>query len=98
MKKRLLVSFLVLSIIVGLLSFQSLGNYNSGLKIGAWVGTQPSESAIKSFQELQGRKLDIVHQFINWSTDFSWVRPYADAVYNNGSILMITWEPWNTTL
>lgn len=94
MKKRLLVSFLVLSIIVGLLSFQSLGNYNSGLKIGAWVGTQPSESAIKSFQELQGRKLDIVHQFINWSTDFSWVRPYADAVYNNGSILMITWEPW----
>uniref|UniRef100_UPI00355C9EEE Endoglucanase H,Endothelin-1 receptor,Soluble cytochrome b562 n=1 Tax=Homo sapiens TaxID=9606 RepID=UPI00355C9EEE len=69
-------------------------NYNSGLKIGAWVGTQPSESAIKSFQELQGRKLDIVHQFINWSTDFSWVRPYADAVYNNGSILMITWEPW----
>jgi len=57
-------------------------------------GTQPSESAIKSFQELQGRKLDIVHQFINWSTDFSWVRPYADAVYNNGSILMITWEPW----
>jgi len=54
MKKRLLVSFF----------------YNSGLKIGAWVGTQPSESAIKSFQELQGRKLDIVHQFINCINDY----------------------------
>lgn len=97
MKKRILVTLLVLSVLASLFSFQSLGEYNSNLKIGAWVGTQPSESAINSFQQLQGKKLDIVHQFINWSTEFSWVKPYADAVYNNGSILMITWEPWEYT-
>ncbi|HPT91264.1 MAG TPA: CIA30 family protein [Acetivibrio sp.] len=94
MKKRILVSLLVLSIITGLFSFQTLCEPGRDLKFGAWVGTQPSKSAINSFQELQGKKLDIVHQFINWSTDFSWVKPYADAVYENGSILMITWEPW----
>ena len=94
MKKRILVALLVLSMLTGLFSFQCLGESSSNLKFGAWLGTQPSRSVINSFQELQGKKLDIVHQFIDWSTDFSWVKSYADAVYDNGSILMITWEPW----
>lgn len=97
MKKRILVSLLVLSMLTSLISFQAFGETSSNLKIGAWVGTQPTESAINSFQEIQGKKLDIVHQFINWSTNFSWIKPYADAVYKNGSTLMITWEPWEYT-
>lgn len=94
MKKRILVALLVFSMLTGLFCFQSLGESDRDLKYGAWIGSWPSKAAIDSFQELQGKKMDIIHQFIDWSTTFSYIKSYADAVYDNGSILMITWEPW----
>lgn len=94
MVKKGLVFLLVLSMLTCIISVQTYGDAARELKIGAWVGTQPSESEISQFQQLQQKHLDIVHQFISWSTNFDYVRPYADAVYKNGSILMITWEPW----
>jgi len=64
------------------------------LKVGAWLGTQPSDNGIKEFNKLQNRNLEYVHMFINWSTNFSFVRSYADDVYKNDAILLLTWEPW----
>ncbi len=98
MFRRILVFLLVLSMLTCIVSVQVYGgDANRELKIGAWVGTQPAQADINRYQELQQKKLDIVHQFIDWSTNFSYVKPYADAVYNNGSVLMITWEPWEYT-
>ena len=96
MLKKFLTSLLVFSMLFSCsISTQTYaGDINRELKNGAWVGTQPSESEIAKYQELQGKKLDFVQQFVNWSTNFDWIRPYADAVYKNGSILMITWESW----
>jgi len=55
--KKAFSFFLVLSIIVGLLSFQSLGNYNSGLKIGAWVGTQRQNQQLRVFRNFRVESL-----------------------------------------
>ncbi len=92
MIKKILMSLLVFSMVISCCI--ATPAYAADLKIGAWVGTQPTETEIVKYQEIQQRKLEIVHQFVNWSTNFDWVKPYADAVYKNGSILMITWEPW----
>ncbi|TYQ17960.1 UNVERIFIED_CONTAM: endoglucanase [Acetivibrio alkalicellulosi] len=97
MVKRILISLIVFSMFLAIIYIptQSMGITGSNeLKIGAWVGTQPTQAEVKRFQELQQRKLDIIHQFVNFSTEFSWIRPYADTAHNNGSVLMITWEPW----
>jgi endoglucanase len=67
---------------------------NTKLQIGAWPGTQPTASSISSMQTLQQKKLDVVQMFINWSTYFSSIKSNADAVYENGSTFMITWESW----
>ncbi|RCX15554.1 dockerin type I repeat protein [Anaerobacterium chartisolvens] len=92
MFKKFLVSLIVFSMLVTCCI--TAQTYAAELKIGAWVGVQPTEAELTAYQGLQQRKLDIVHQFINWSTNFDWVKPYADAVYKNSSTLMITWEPW----
>ncbi len=88
------IIFSLLPMVINGVTNNSLMASGNDLLIGAWVGTQPSESNIKEFQQLQQRKLDIVHSFINWSTDFSFVRPMAEAASANGSVLMVTWEPW----
>ncbi len=62
------------------------------LKIGAWVGAPPTDTELAKYQSLQQKKLDIVHQFINWSNNFDWVRPYADSVYKNGSGYKVLWQ------
>lgn len=64
------------------------------LKVGAWLGTQPTYQGIQEFNQLQGRDLDIVHMFIDWSTNFDFVKNHADPVYANNAILLLTWEPW----
>ncbi|NLD47762.1 MAG: dockerin, partial [Clostridiaceae bacterium] len=95
MIRKVLVFLLVLSMLTCIVSVQVYGgDANRELKIGAWVGSWPTEAELNTYQQLQQKKLDIVHQFINWSTDFNYIKPYVDAVYNNGSVLMITWEPW----
>lgn len=96
MLKKVYLFLLVTSIIFSSFAVFSVNTAyaTDDLKIGAWVGTQPTDAKIKEFNSLQNRKLDIVHMFINWSTNFDWVRTYADPVYANGSVLMITWEPW----
>ncbi|AEV69659.1 beta-mannanase [Acetivibrio clariflavus DSM 19732] len=91
-KQSILMAILLL---LGLTLFPITGNSaETELKIGAWLGSQPTDAGIKELNQLQGRNLDIVHMFINWSTNFDFVRPHADAVYANNAILLITWEPW----
>ncbi|MDP4176968.1 MAG: glycosyl hydrolase [Bacillota bacterium] len=70
---------------------------SSNLKIGAWVGTQPSTTELNNFQILQKRKLDIVNIYVSWANNFNYVKPYADAVYSNNSTLMMTWDAWGYT-
>lgn len=95
LKKKLFLLFSkVVIVAISAVFVMNTAFAESELKVGAWLGTQPTDSGIKEFNQLQGRKLDIVHMFINWSTDFNFVRTYADPVYANGATLLITWEPW----
>jgi len=65
------------------------------LKVGAWLGQAPSAGGIDAFQQLQGRKLDSVMFYIDWSTNFDSIRSsYIDPIVNNGSIPVVTWEAW----
>lgn len=67
----------------------------SGLKVGAWLGVQPNSGEISQWQSLADYKLDTVMTYMDWSTNFSSVRnTVMDSVYNNGSKITITWEPW----
>lgn len=98
MIRKILAILLALSMLACIVPIQVYGgDANRELKIGAWIGSWPTESELNTYQELQQRKLDIVHMFMNWSTDFNYIKPNVDAVYKNGSILMITWEPWEYT-
>ena len=91
-KQSILMAILLL---LGLMLFPVTGNSaETELKNGAWLGSQPTDAGIKELNQLQGRNLDIVHMFINWSTNFDFVKTHADAVYANNAILLLTWEPW----
>jgi len=95
LKKRRLSIITALLLLLGLTLFPVSGSRaQTELKIGAWIGDQPTYQGIKDFNQLQGRDLDIAHMFINWSTNFDFVRTHADAVYANNAILLLTWEPW----
>ncbi len=64
------------------------------LKIGAWLGDQPTDGLVKAFNQLQGRNLDIVHMYMDWSTNFNNIRNNVDSAYLNNAVILITWEPW----
>ncbi|MDD5382439.1 MAG: glycosyl hydrolase [Candidatus Margulisbacteria bacterium] len=62
-----------------------------GCAIGAFVnGTEN----IPSFQTMIGRKLAVVLFYVHWQEPFPLAE--AETVSSNGSIPLITWEPWVT--
>lgn len=68
---------------------------DQGLKVGAWLGVQPNTGEINQWQSLAEYKLDTVMSYMDWGTNFSSVKnTVMDSVYNNGSKITITWEPW----
>lgn len=93
-RKKLLTCILTSSLLFT--AFTQCVFAETNLKLGAWPGAQPTVSNISDFQTLQQKKVDIVHTFIDWSTSFYSIKTCVDATYSNGSILMITWEPWGT--
>lgn len=66
------------------------GNF-TGCAIGAYVNGMEN---ISSFEAVTGKNLAIVLWYVHWQDSF----PTTDAntVYNNGSVPLITWEPWIT--
>lgn len=98
MVKKKLLSILVATILLlGLTLFpMTESNAETELKVGAWLGDQPTDDGIKAFNKLQDRDLDIVHMFMDWSTNFDsdFVRRRTNAVYANNAILLLTWESW----
>ncbi|MFC1510784.1 glycoside hydrolase family 26 protein [Candidatus Margulisiibacteriota bacterium] len=62
---------------------------SSGCAIGAYVNGMEN---LNSFQSAIGKKLAVVLWYIHWPEPFP--RAEADAVYANGSMPLITWEPW----
>jgi len=94
-KKKLFIKPLIFALAVSSLGISQAAYANAAeLKIGAWPGSQPTASNIDTLEALQQRNLDYVQTFIDWKTNFDGVRSCADATYANGSIFMITWEPW----
>ena len=67
-----------------------LTNY-SGCAVGGFVDGMQN---LASFQSMLGKDLAIVLSYVHWQNPF----PTTDAniVYNNGSVPLITWEPWIT--
>lgn len=66
------------------------GNF-SGAAVGAFVNGLVN---LSSFQTSSGKNLAVVLWYVSWTDLF----PTADAdtVYANGSVPLITWEPWIT--
>ncbi len=66
------------------------GNY-AGCAVGAFIN---GLSNLPSFQTSIGQNLAVVHWYVAWPGAF----PAADAetVHANGSVPLITWEPWIT--
>jgi beta-mannanase len=69
----------------------------SELQNGAWLGQWPTSESISDFQKAQGKKMDYINMFIDFSRNFSSFKENVDAVYNNGSQLILTWEPQGIT-
>jgi beta-mannanase len=63
----------------------------SGCAVGAFVNGMEN---IPSFEALIGKKLAVVLWYVHWQDPFPSAE--ADSVSSNGSIPLITWEPWIT--
>ena len=63
----------------------------SGCGAGAFVNGMEN---ISSFQTMTGKELAVVLWYVHWIDPFP--SSDADMVYGNGSIPLITWEPWIT--
>jgi beta-mannanase len=63
----------------------------TGCAVGAFVNGMNN---LSSFQAMIGKNLAVVLWYVHWQDPF----PTSDAntVYNNGSVPLITWEPWIT--
>ncbi|MGB9612897.1 MAG: glycoside hydrolase family 26 protein, partial [Candidatus Margulisiibacteriota bacterium] len=64
------------------------GNF-SGCAVGAFVNGMQN---LDSFQTMVGKKLAVVLWYVHWFDPFP--SSEADIVWSNGSIPLITWEPW----
>ncbi len=67
------------------------GNF-AGCAIGAYVNGMEN---IASFQTAIDKKLAIVLWYVHWQDAFPTAE--ANTVYANGSVPLITWEPWITS-
>lgn len=63
----------------------------SGCGIGAFVNGLDN---LSSFQEMIGKKLAVVLWYVHWLEPFP--KKETEIVFANGSIPLITWEPWIT--
>jgi beta-mannanase len=63
----------------------------SGCATGAFVNGMEN---LSSFQSMAGKNLAVVLWYVHWQDPFP--TEEADTVYANGSIPLITWEPWIT--
>jgi len=72
---------------------------STALQIGAWVGgpatetyPQPTEANVTAFETMQGRKLDLISEFVLWdSNDWAWTQTYADIAAAHNATLVVTW-------
>ncbi|MFH1576965.1 MAG: glycosyl hydrolase [Candidatus Margulisiibacteriota bacterium] len=63
----------------------------TGCGIGAFVN---GLSNLSDFQSMTGKQLAVVLWYVHWTDAFP--TSDADTVFNNGSVPLITWEPWIT--
>jgi endoglucanase len=96
--KKVLILFclgLLLTCMVGT-TYAGISLSDQGFKLGAWLGGQASSGGINNFQSLIGRNLDTIMVYMDWATEFSAVQSTIfDAIYNNGSTAILTWEAWD---
>ncbi len=94
LKKKILSILVVTILLLGVTIFPMNGSAETELKVGAWLGEQPTDAGVKAFNQLQNRNLDIVHMYMDWSTNFNSIRTNVDSAYSNNATILITWEPW----
>jgi beta-mannanase len=70
-----------------------VGPKGTGCLTGAFLEDGPSEASIKKFEADYGKRPAIILIFLDWRKfpDEAVVRD----VYASGSVLMVTWEPWD---
>lgn len=96
--KRAALGLLLLSLIAGCATVTSVptendyltGNF-SGCLTGAYVNGLGN---LASFQSTSGKKLALVLLYVHWREPFPTAE--ADTIDSNGSVPVITWEPWLT--
>jgi len=65
----------------------------SGCLTGAFISDNPTREDIENFKNLYGKKPFFVMVFAGWGDLIS--KEVIEDVYAEGSLLMVTWEPWN---
>ncbi|MBI2864678.1 MAG: beta-mannanase [Chloroflexi bacterium] len=69
-----------------------------GAYLGAWVPGLPNNmSALTTFQNMVGKRMSIVMWYEGWSSQNLFNQAAAQAVANQGSTPLVTWEPWDWT-
>lgn len=72
----------------------------SGIIKGAYVGDGIENlTNVDAFESLTGKNLDVILVYQAWEGDWKNFRAqWITNAYANGSVPMITWEPWNYTM
>lgn len=72
---------------------------SSGVLKGAYVGDGIENlTSVDSFEGLTGKTLQVILVYQAWEGDWKNFRPqWINNAYANGSVPMITWEPWDYT-
>jgi beta-mannanase len=70
------------------------GHKGTQCATGAFLADKPSSVLIEKFKADHGKRPAVVLIFLDWGQlpDEAVIRD----VYNSGSVLMVTWEPWST--
>lgn len=84
----------IIGMALGLFLFNACAKQESvGCLVGAFLADVPSATMIDDFQKGYGKKPFFVLMFLDWGK-FIDDRTIQD-VYGRGSVLMVTWEPWD---
>jgi hypothetical protein len=97
MFKKFLSLLLCLTVILSTcMIFISPVHAQTSPMIGQSISPWPSPISNIDAQETHiGRHIDVVEHWIDWSNPFSDMSDECDAIYTNGSILEMCWQPQN---
>ena len=96
-KLRALVVVLIIAAIGTAVIIQSSAATTTGVYAGVFAGGDSTLADVHNFEAISGKKVAIVNTFSSWgAADNTLKVNMLNNIRSNGSLPMVTWEPWNT--